>query len=219
MGDLGNNPIWSNLENSSTDMMGPAYSYSDNIPGPSSLGVGSNGTFGQISTNLGAVTTYVKGMVTGDPPLGNRFFVNTGGTCTATDGSVQSRYNFINNIPGGGSPPAGLQDLSFLSNDLRGLIPGIMEDVEGLDPYYLFTAMTADGTPPCDCYTCDVTSGGNSYFLTTSLSPDFDPALCTKADVSKCKPAPKESFSMPGFDTTMIPTLLAAGLLLFLAMK
>ena len=219
MGDLGNNPIWSNLENSQTDMMGPSYSYSDNIPGPSSLGVGSNGTFGQVSTNLGAVTTYIKGMVTGDPPLGNQFFINTGGTCTAPDGSLQSRYNYINNIPGGGSPPAGLQDLSFLSNDLRGLIPGIMEDVEGLDPYYLFTAMTADGSPPCDCYTCKVTTGSDSYFMTTSLSPDFDPVLCTKADISKCKPASRESFSMPGFDTTMIPTLLALGLLAFLAMK
>lgn len=218
-GNVGNNPIWSNLENSGTEMTGPSYSYSDNIPGPSSLGVGSNGTFGQVSTNLAAVETYVKGMVTGDPPLGNRFFVNTGGTCTAIDGSVQSRYNYINNIPGGGSPPAGLQDLSFLSNDLRGLIPGIMEDIEGLDPYYLFTAMTADGAPACDCYTCQVTSGSDSYFLTTSMSPDFDPAFCTKADISKCKPASKESFSMPNFDTTMIPTLLAAGLLLFFAMK
>lgn len=218
-GNVGNNPIWSNLENSGTEMTGPSYSYSDNIPGPSSLGVGSNGTFGQVSTNLAAVETYVKGMVTGDPPLGDRFFVNTGGTCTAIDGSVQSRYNYINNIPGGGSPPAGLQDLSFLSNDLRGLIPGIMEDIEGLDPYYLFTAMTADGAPACDCYTCQVTSGSDSYFLTTSMSPDFDPAFCTKADISKCKPASKESFSMPNFDTTMIPTLLAAGLLLFFAMK
>jgi len=219
MGDLGNNPIWSNLENSQTDMMGPSYSYSDNIPGPSSLGVGSNGTFGQVSTNLGAVTTYIKGMVTGDPPLGNQFFINTGGTCTAPDGSIHPRYNYINNIPGGGSPPAGIQDLSFLSNDLRGLIPGIVEDIGGLDPYYLFTAMTADASPPCDCYTCQVTSGSDSYFMTTSLSPDFDPALCTKADISKCKPPSREPFSMPGFDITMVPTLVAVGLLVFLAMK
>jgi hypothetical protein len=218
MGDLGNNSIWSDLDNASVDMMGPDYSYSDAIPGPSSLGVGSNGTFGQVSTNLGAVSTYIKGMITGDPPLGNRFFINTGGTCTAIDGSIQSRYNYINNIPGGGTPPAGIQDLSFLSNDLRGLIPGIMEDVEGLDPYYLFTAMVADGSPPCDCYTCEVTSGGDSYFLTTNLSADFDPTLCTKADISKCKPAPKESFTNR-FDTTTIPTIIAAGILLFFVMK
>jgi hypothetical protein len=218
MGDLGNNSIWSDLDNASVDMMGPDYSYSDSIPGPSSLGVGSNGTFGQVSTNLGAVSTYIQGMITGDPPLGNRFFINTGGTCTAIDGSIQSRYNYINNIPGGGSPPAGIQDLSFLSNDLRGLIPGIIEDVEGLDPYYLFTAMVADGSPPCDCYTCEVTSGGDSYFLTTNLSADFDPTLCTKTDISKCKPAPKESFTNR-FDTTMIPTILAAGILLFFITK
>ena len=216
MGDLGNNPIWSNLENSSTDMMGPSYSYSDSIPGPSSLGVGSNGTFGQISTNLGAVTTYVKGMITGDPPLGNQFFINTGAVCTAPDGSTQPRHNYINNIPGGGSPPGGLQDLSFLSNDMRGLIPGIMEDVEGLDPYYLFSAMVADGSPPCECYTCDVTSGGASYFLTTSLSADYDPALCKQVDVSVCK-ASKESFTNKT-SMSVIPTLVAGALLIFLSL-
>jgi hypothetical protein len=217
MGDLGNNSIWANLEQSSTDMMGPSYSYSDSIPGPASLGVSSNGTFGQIATNANAVSTYVKGMITGDPPLGNQFFVNTGGTCTAPDGSLQSRYNYINNIPGGGTPPAGIQDLSFLSNDFRGLIPGILEDVEGLDPYYLFSAMVADSSPPCECYTCNVTSGGSSYFLTTSLSPDYDPALCQQVDISACKPS-KESFTNYS-SMSMIPTLIAGALLVFLTLR
>jgi hypothetical protein len=218
MGDLGNNSIWGNLEKSSTDMMGPSYSYSDSIPGPSSLGVSSNGTFSQISTNANAVSTYVKGMITGDPPLGNQFFVNTGGTCTAPDGSLQPRYNYINNIPGGGSPPAGIQDLSFLSNDFRGLIPGILEDVEGLDPYYLFSAMVADPSPPCECYTCNVTSGGASYFLTTSLSADYDPALCQQVDISACK-GTKESFTNSSSSMSMIPTLIAGALLVFLSLE
>lgn len=211
MGDLGNNPIWSNLDNSSTDIMGPDYSYSDSIPGPSSLGVGSNGTFSQISTNAGAVSTYVQALINGDPPLGNQFFINTGAVCTAPDGSVQPRYNYINNIPGGGSPPGGLSDLSFLSSDMRGLIPGILEDVEGLDPAYLFNAMVADGNPACECYTCDVTTGGASYFLTTSLSADFDPVLCKKVDVSACK-ASKESFTNDS-SMSIVPTIIASVLL------
>jgi len=199
--------------------MGPDYSYADNVPGPSSLGVGSNGTFSQVYSNLNAVTTYVKGMISGDPPLGNQYFLNTGGVCTASDGSTQPRWNYINNIPGGGSPPAGIQDLAFLSNDMRGLIPGIVQDVEGLNPYYLFSALTSDGTPACDCYKCVVTTGGDSYFLTPDLSPDFDPDLCTKVDVSQCKASSSESFSNINMASSPIPTIVAALGILYFACK
>ena len=97
MADLGANSLWSNLDNAETDILGPDYSYSDNIPGPNSLGVGSAGSMGQLTTNIDAANQYVKIMVTGDPPLGNQYYVNTGGACTAPDGSTQSRFNYINN--------------------------------------------------------------------------------------------------------------------------
>jgi hypothetical protein len=216
MGDLGNNPAWSNLEQASTSMIGPDYSYSSHVPSPSSLGVGSNGTFRQIYTNSAAASTYIKGLISGDPPLGNRFFINTAGTCTAPDGSVQPRYNYINNIPGGGTSAGGTKDLPFLSNDMRGLIPGIVEDISGLNPYYLFNAMREDASPPCECYTCEVTSGGASYFLTTSLSPDYNPAFCKKADTSVC--LPKEKFTNQ-LDSTMFSTFVAVCVLAYLAMK
>lgn len=220
MGDLSKNPLWSNVNpNKASSFMGPDYSYADNVPGPSSLGVGSNGTFSQVYSNLNAVTTYVKGMISGDPPLGNQYFLNTGGVCTASDGSTQPRWNYINNIPGGGSPPAGIQDLAFLSNDMRGLIPGIVQDVEGLNPYYLFSALTSDGTPSCDCYKCVVTTGGDSYFLTPDLSPDFDPDLCTKVDVSQCKASSSESFSNINMASSPIPTIVAALGILYFACK
>lgn len=220
MADLGLNTLWNDIDqgasNVSTDILGPSYSYADNIPGPSSKGVGSNGTFGQIFTNLGATIDYVKIMITGDPPLGNAYYVNTGGTCTAPDGSLQSRYNFINNVSTGSNlVPQGLNDLSFLTSDLNGLIPGIVGDIEGLDPLYLFNSLTADGNPPCQCYKCNVTTGTPYQFLTPSLSPDFDTNSCSPVDASLCKPPSKESF-MNVETMSALPTILAAAGLLLL---
>jgi hypothetical protein len=220
MANLGANSIWTDIENdasgASTDILGPAYSYSDNIPGPGSLGVGSDGSFGQLFTNLGAANKYVKIMITGDPQLGDAFFINTGGTCTAPDASTQARMNFINNrITGQELVPQGLSELSFLSSNLNGLIPGVVGDIEGLDPLYLFSAMAADGTPACSCYSCPTTSGSKFGFLTPELSPDFDKNICTVVDPSNCMQ--KESFTNYS-SMSALPTLLAAigiGLLTF----
>lgn len=227
MANLGSNSIWSDIEDVGNDVegaadkvssniLGPAYSYSDNIPGPGSLGVGGDGSFSQLFTNLGAASQYVKIMITGDPPLGNAYFINTGGTCTAPDGSTQSRMNFINNQSTGQDLlPQGLNELSFLTSDLNGLIPGVVGDIEGLDPLYLFNAMTADGTPGCQCYQCPSTTGSQFGFLTTELSPDFDTNICKQVDPSNC--IQKESFtnatSMSAFPTVVAGVIL--GLLTF----
>lgn len=207
MADLGANSLWSDLADSkngtpgasdkvSGSILGPEYSYSDNIPGPNSLGVGSRGTTSQLMTNINAATQYVKIMITGDPPLGNQYYVNTGGACVAPDGSTQSRYNYINNkAVGADLVPQGLNDLSFISKDLNGLIPGVVGDLEGLDPLYLFNSLTAEGTPACQCYKCAVTDGSPYQFLTPELSPDFDTNLCSQVDPSFCKSSGTESFT------------------------
>jgi len=220
MADLSSNSLWATISSGgdvATDILGPDYSYADNIPGPGALGVGSDGSFGQVFTNVGAAGTYVKTMITGDPPLGNQFYVNTGGSCTAPDGSIQARWNYVDNIPGTSAGPGALQDLSFLTSDLDGLIPGIVSDIEGLDPLYLFSALTADGTPACSCYTCPVTTGNASYFMTPELSPDFN-SNCQLVDPSNCNPAPPESFTNYG-NFNYIPTLVAFIGLLFLVKK
>jgi hypothetical protein len=134
----------------------------------------------------------------------------------APDGSTQSRYNFINNLSTGSNlVPQGLNELSFITSDLNGLIPGIVGDIEGLDPLYLFNALTADGTPPCQCYKCNVTTGTQYAFLSPSLSPDFDTNSCSQVDASLCASQTKESFTN-GSSMSAVPTFVAAAALLFL---
>jgi hypothetical protein len=215
MASIGSNPIWSDLSSAETDVLGPSYSYVDNIPGPSTLGVGTNGTMSQVYTNTDAITTYVKTMVTG-PALGNQYFVNTGGSCIAPDGSTQSRHSYINNIADGADlvPESMRSELSFLSNDLNGLIPGVLEDIEGLNPLHLFSSLAADSTPACACYSCPTSGGTEAKFMTPELSPDYDPNLCQQVDAPQCTSSGTESFTNPKSVSPVLPILAFLGLIL-----
>jgi hypothetical protein len=211
--------IWSDLESgaasATNDIMGPGYSYADQIEGPSSKGVGSDGTMSQLARNTGAIIDYVKYMISG-PALGNQYFIATGGQCTAPDGSTQDRWNYINNIASGSDllPATMKQDLGGLTSDFNGLIPGMLEDVEGLNPTTLFTSLSANSIPSCKCYTCPSVNGTDSKYLTPELSPDFDPDLCKES--TSCTPV-KESFTNQHI--TIWPVLLAIGCLFILQFK
>lgn len=191
MANLDQNTIWNQVSNApgkaSEAVMGPSYSYTDNIQGPAQLGVGNRGTMGQLATNTGAIASYVKTMVSG-PALGNQYFVNTGGSCAAPDQSIQPRYNYINNIASGDAilPTSMKQGLGGIASNFNGLIPGIIEDTEQLNPVYLFSSLAADSTPSCECYTCPTSGGDQSRFLNKELTPDFASSKCVKVDPSKC---------------------------------
>jgi hypothetical protein len=191
--------------------MGPSYSYVDNIQSPSALGVGSDGSMSQIARNIDGIVTYVQYLISG-PAMGNRFFVKTGGTCTAPDGSSQSRSNYVNNVTDAAEalPESMRRDLGGLASDFNGLIPGMIQDVEGLNPVSLFNSLSADSVPTCECYSCPVSSGLSNGFLNTTLSPDYDPDLCQKVDPSVCKNV--ESFE----DDSATPIIVAVGILLLL---
>jgi hypothetical protein len=206
------NSVWSSVAGGTgTSIMGPSYSYVDNIQSPSALGVGSDGSMSQIARNIDGIVTYVQYLISG-PAMGNRFFVKTGGTCTAPDGSSQSRSNYVNNVTDAAEalPESMRRDLGGLASDFNGLIPGMIQDVEGLNPVSLFNSLSADSVPTCECYSCPVSSGLSNGFLNTTLSPDYDPDLCQKVDPSVCKNV--ESFE----DDSATPIFVAVGILLLL---
>ena len=92
---------------------------------------------------------------------------------------------------------------------MNGLIPGVIGDIEGLNPMYMMSALMADSSPQCECYKCDVTTGAPARFLTTSLSPDYNSTNCTQVDPSQCTSESFENYtSIP-----IIPTLLGVGAL------
>jgi len=190
MADLGLNSLWSDVKNkdpaAEIAIKGPDYDYSEHVDKPGSLGVGTDGSFSQLGTNLGAVGNYVDTLV-GSRVMGDQYLVNTGGTCTAPDGSVQARFNYVN-------------------NKHAGLVEGVVGDIGGLNPLYLMKSLTASASPPCKCYQCPVDSGDGTNWLSPELTPDFDPSLCKVVDSSKC---PKVKVSEEFTNDTLVPTIIA----------
>ncbi len=95
-------------------------------------------------------------------PMGNAFFLKTGGHCTAVaacpppnsggqkppKGQLVDRYLWINNIPNGSIPfltaNAGIQ-----FTDFTGLIPGIMEDLGAVNPVAIIKGFMEGNNPLC----------------------------------------------------------------------
>jgi hypothetical protein len=128
-----------------------AYPYSDYIKSPKELNVSSKGTLDALGKNIDALEEYVEVLTTGKSkaqsvnPLGNKYFMDTNSTCSSSSGD-QERYVFINNIP----------DSATGEN---GLITGIIQDIEQLNPEALFSAFSSDTS--CQKVTMDTRSTTN----------------------------------------------------------
>lgn len=166
------NDALKDLNGSKTEMTGQDYSYISAIPDPSRKGVGSDGTFGQVSTNVNAAFDYVDILGSSEVGLGDSYLLNSGGTCISPSGTLENRYTYIDNRP---------KDKPLVN---RSLISGVIDDVAGLNPLLLFKSVKSSGTPACQKYRCDVTNAvnGDTGYITPFLSPDFDTQRCQRIE-------------------------------------
>jgi len=137
-------------------MTGPDYKYYEYISPPGTLGVTSDGTMDAMGKDVAAIANYVALLVEGGgpasvtgTPLGSRFYVKTAGTCKdIKTKKIVPRYIYIDNVPDGNIPliSAGLgEDFS----EFRGILPGILEDTDALNPMSMFSAFQQGATPDC----------------------------------------------------------------------
>jgi hypothetical protein len=168
-------------------LLGPTYPYYKNIKTPSEIGMSDKGTIKQMGKNIDGLIDYVELLVTGKSkasstggPLGNKFFLKTGGKCVdaATNNQVD-RYIYINNMPQGNIP--------FISNGLgvnfsefKGLIPGAMGNLNVLNPFAILQSFLSGATPPCQeltMETIDINNNKSSetHFVTTTDIKNIDP--------------------------------------------
>lgn len=170
------NPI--GAVNSGMDaVLGPSFDYLQTVQSPAQKGVSSDGSFDQVSTNIGAVRGYVGNLIEG-PKVGSQFFRDTGGYCKAPGGSIVKRSTYVNNYLGG-DDAAGVLGPSFQravqGSGMDGIIPGIGGDLASMNPLKIMNGLVTDGVPPCKAFTCPVvdTNGGinssDTQFLTPSL--------------------------------------------------
>ena len=145
------------LQNLSQDFLGPSYNYSTKINSPLDSGMSSEGSLSQLAADVGGLIGYIEVLVSGPSnslknptrPLGNKFFLPSVANCNdvSTNETVQ-RSLYINNVPVGNIPflsSATGVDLS----EFRGLAPGILSNMEVLDPIGMMRAVFAGANPDC----------------------------------------------------------------------
>ena len=169
--------------------MGPDYPYVKYINGTKRMRMGPK--WSNIADNIAGLGAYVEILVEGGgrasrtgKPLGNKFFLKTAGKCKAVDRNLNpvmvesktkknndgkpskeqkmvDRYMFINNIPMGKIPlissAAGGADFSTF----RGLIPGMLSNLNVLNPSDLFKSFTMSSEPKCAKISMDTVDVNN----------------------------------------------------------
>ena len=150
------NSIANDFSKFEKSILGPDYKYYRFIKTPRELGMSDRGDMGTLGANVAGLVNYTKLMVegtgaankAGNRPLGNKFFLKTGGECKAPDGSSQDRYIYINNVPNGSIP--------FLSSAMgsnfstfRGLVPGAIGDAADMNPLAMMSGFMQGNNPKC----------------------------------------------------------------------
>jgi hypothetical protein len=193
--------VLKNAQSVEEKLLGPTYPYYKNIKTPSELGMSDKGTIKQMGKNINGLISYVEVLVTGKSkasstgnPLGNKFFLRTGGKCAATDSCTDKnnpstcqqvdRYIYINNVPQGNIPFIS-SGLGVNFSEFKGLIPGAMGNLNVLNPFAILRSFLAGSTPPCQKLTMEtintqnVKSSETNYVTLTDIR-NMDP--CTFPD-------------------------------------
>jgi len=151
------------------ELLGPTYKYTDFIKNPSELGMSSKGNIKTLGKDIDGLVSYIELLVVGDSkasktggPLGNKFFLRTGGKCmdTSTDLEVD-RYIYVNNVPQGNIPfLSSSAGMNF--NSVRGLIPGAMGNLAAFNPFSILGAFASGSTPDCQLVTLETVDNHNN---------------------------------------------------------
>lgn len=143
--------------------MSVKYSYADELKGPSELGVYRDGSFSSVADSLAAVNYYVDavgfgsstgfaemrgGQASGQQPLGVRYFLDTGFTCS----NGQPMFEYVDTVPTGSLfGPRITRELENMELPLmKGLVPGMLEDAVGAtNPVPYLRAAVGNVYPKC----------------------------------------------------------------------
>ena len=148
--------IMKDMKGMEQNLLGPDYLYWKRILKPKDMGMSDDGNLETLADNIGGLINYVEVLVSGKGgsttggPLGDKFFLKTGGQCTdVASKKLVDRYLYINNIPSGNIPfiSSGMGGTDF--TEFEGLIPGALGDLGKLNPLGIFKAFMMGENPPC----------------------------------------------------------------------
>jgi hypothetical protein len=143
----------------------PEYKFADELMSPRELGIKRDGSFDGIMRAVGGINYYADSIAFGDStmfakgrglrqtPLGIRYFVNTGMTCS----NGAKMHEYVDLIPTGMPGRVGEEMKAMGLPQLKGLGPGIVEDAaNSLNPLPILDAATRGGFPQCKQVTLPV---------------------------------------------------------------
>ena len=141
----------------SNQFLGPNYNYAMEINGPDDISMSDGSSFQALADDVGGLIEYIEILVSGDSnatkrkgkPLGNKYFLKTAAQCKDRDtGNMVPRSLYINNVPTGNIPfISSLTGTDF--KVFRGLIPGVMQNVEVLNPIVIAESLFLGPDPSC----------------------------------------------------------------------
>ena len=199
------------------------YSYYTQLKTPGEMGMSSKGT--HIAKNFIGLMEYMNLLTTGSSkasktgkPLGNKFFSETLSKCSDTQTTkTVPRHLYFNYIPSGNIHiPMDITDLSkevTINTGFKGLVPGIIEDLDRINPIRLMETLKEDAIPKCMSVTLDTINdfnqlGAEMHYLTLGDITPIDPCSfntnINPVTNAKCKsphkhPVPKISTKVESF--------------------
>ena len=181
--------VLTNAKAAEEKYIGPDYPYYKYIKAPSDIGMSGKGSLSQLGKDIDGLIGYVEILVSGGgkasatgKPLGNKFFLKTGGKCTdkATRQDVD-RYIYIDNVPSGNIPFI-TSGLGVNFSEFKGLIPGTISNLNAFNPMQMFQSFLAGSKPDCQELTMETIDIYNnrsteSHFVTLVDIQNMNP--CT----------------------------------------
>lgn len=184
--------VLSNAKEAKDKYIGPDYPYYKYIKTPSEIGMSSKGSLSQLGKDIDGLVSYVELLVSGGgkasatgQPLGNKFFLKTGGKCTNKEtGESEDRYVYINNVPAGNIPFVS-SGMGVNFSEFKGLIPGTISNLNAFNPMELFQSFLAGSKPDCQelqMETIDIYNNKSTetHFVTLVDIQNMDP--CSFSD-------------------------------------
>lgn len=170
--------------------LGPDYPYYKYIKNPSQLGMSGAGSLSQLGKDIDGLVNYVELLVSGSgkasatgKPLGNKFFLQTGGKCTdvSSGDTNKDRFIYIDNVPAGNIPFIS-SGMGVNFSEFKGLIPGTISNLNAFNPMELFQSFLSGSKPNCQELTMETIDVNNihsteSHFVTLVDIQNMDP--CT----------------------------------------
>ena len=183
--------------NVGSSFLGPTHNYAKEILSPQEMRMRPQGSMDALAANVSGIIAYTDVLVSGDSkaqhnsefsrpcdpksgkncsPLGNSFFLETGGECKDSKGKLRKRWMYINNKPTGSIPF--ISDMTGKNTPgLRGLIPGAIENLGHINPLAMFSGFLQGTNPKCSLLKLKTTTGQSPKYVANADIADLDPCL------------------------------------------